>query len=62
MITDDQLRAAHEQVTRADEAAKAARETRDALVRQARSQGVTIYHLSKTLGVSQNAVRYMLGL
>ena len=46
----------------ADQAAEEARATRDALVRQAREQGRTIYAIAQELGVSQNAVRRWLGL
>ena len=39
-----------------------ARATRDALVRIERERGRTIYAIAQELGVSQNAVRRMLGL
>ena len=39
-----------------------ARADRDALVRRERESGRTIYAIAQELGVSQNAVRRMLGL
>lgn len=44
------------------EAAEEARADRDRLVRQARDDGRTTYAIAAEMGVTQNAVRRMLGL
>ena len=56
------LTKAQQAVERADLAASEARAERDRLVRQARVGGRTIYAMARELGVTQNAVRRMLGL
>ena len=56
------LTQAQHAVEQADAAAVEARATRDALVRLERERGRTIYAIARELGVSQNAVRRMLGL
>ena len=56
------LAQAQHAVEQADMAAVEARSTRDALVRLERERGRTIYAIARELGVSQNAVRRMLGL
>lgn len=56
------LAQAQHAVEQADMAAGEARATRDALVRLEREKGRTIYAIAQELGVSQNAVRRMLGL
>ena len=56
------LTQAQQAVERADLAASEARAERDRLVRQARVEGRTIYAMALELGVTQNAVRRMLGL
>ena len=56
------LTRAQRAVELADAAAVEARATRDALVRLERERGRTIYAIARELGVSQNAVRRMLGL
>ena len=56
------LTQAQRAVEQADAAAIEARATRDALVRLERERGRTIYAIAQELGVSQNAVRRMLGL
>ena len=56
------LTQAQHAVERADLAATEARAVRDALVRLERETGRTIYAIARELGVSQNAVRRMLGL
>ena len=53
---------AQQAVERADLAATEARAERNRLVRQAHADGRTIYAIARELGVSQNAVRRMLGL
>ena len=56
------LTQAQQAVERADLAASEARAERDRLVRQARVEGRTIYAIAAEMGVTQNAVRRMLGL
>ena len=56
------LTEAQRAVEQADAAANDARAARDALVRRERESGRTIYAIAQELGVSQNAVRRMLGL
>ena len=56
------LTQAQHAVELADAAAAEARAARDALVRRERENGRTIYAIARELGVSQNAVRRMLGL
>ena len=56
------LTQAQRAVELADGAASEARAVRDALVRLERENGRTIYAIARELGVSQNAVRRMLGL
>ena len=56
------LTEAQRAVERADLAATEARAERDRLVRIERENGRTIYAIAQELGVSQNAVRRMLGL
>ena len=56
------LTQAQRAVELADMAAAEARAARDALVRLERESGGTIYAIARELGVSQNAVRRMLGL
>ena len=56
------LTQAQRAVELADMAAVEARAARDALVRLERENGRTIYAIARELGVSQNAVRRMLGL
>ena len=56
------LTQAQRAVELADLAAADARATRDTLVRRKRESGRTIYAIARELGVSQNAVRRMLGL
>ena len=56
------LTQAQHAVELADGAASEARAVRDALVRLERESGRTIYAIARELGVSQNAVRRMLGL
>ena len=46
----------------ADRAAEEARAERDRLVKLARDDGRTIYAIAAEMGVTQNAVRRMLGL
>ena len=53
---------AQQAVERADLAASEARAERDRLVRVARDEGRTIYAIAAEMGVTQNAVRRMLGL
>ena len=53
---------AQEKVLLAQATADEARATRDAIVRRERDEGRTIYAIARELGVSQNAVRRMLGL
>ena len=56
------LTQAQRAVDQADAAAAEARAARDAIVRRERDEGRTIYAIAQELGVSQNAVRRMLGL
>lgn len=56
------LTQAQHAVELADMAAIEARAARDAIVRRERENGRTIYAIAQELGVSQNAVRRMLGL
>ena len=56
------LAQAQQQVERARDAYAAATSARDALVQAERDRGRTIYSLARELGVTQNAVRRMLGL
>ena len=56
------LTQAQRAVELADMAAAEARAARDAIVRLERERGRTIYAIAQELGVSQNAVRRMLGL
>ena len=56
------LTQAQRAVEQADAVAAEARATRDAIVRRERDEGRTIYAIAQELGVSQNAVRRMLGL
>ena len=56
------LTQAQHAVEAADRAAEEARAERDRLVRQARDDGRTIYGIAADMGVTQNAVRRMLGL
>ena len=56
------LTQAQQAVERADLAASEARAERDRLVRQARVEGRAIYAIAAEMGVTQNAVRRMLGL
>ena len=56
------LTQAQRAVELADAAAVEARAARDALARRERDEGRTIYAIAQELGVSQNAVRRMLGL
>ena len=56
------LTQAQQAVERADLAASEARAERDRIVRQARVEGRTIYAIAAEMGVTQNAVRRMLGL
>ena len=56
------LTQAQQQVERARDAYAAATSARDELVRIERARGRTIYAIAQELGVTQNAVRRMLGL
>ena len=53
---------AQQQVERARDAYVAATSARAELVRRERDRGRTIYAIAQELGVTQNAVRRMLGL
>lgn len=56
------LTQAQHAVEAADRAAEEARAERDRLVRAERDRGRTIYDMARELGVTQNAVRRMLGI
>ena len=56
------LTQAQQQVERARDAYDAATSARAELVRIERARGRTIYAIAQELGVTQNAVRRMLGL
>ena len=56
------LTQAHQAVERARDAYAAATNARAELVRRERDRGRTIYAIARELGVTQNAVRRMLGL
>ena len=56
------LTQAQQQVERARDAYAAATNARAELVRRERDRGRTIYAIARELGVTQNAVRRMLGL
>ena len=56
------LTQAQQQVERARDAYVAATSARAELVRRERDRGRTIYAIARELGVTQNAVRRMLGL
>lgn len=58
----DALAKAQADVDEARDALQAARDTRDSIVAGAHAYGETIYGIAKALGVTQNAVRKMLGL
>ena len=56
------LTQAQQQVERARDAYAAATSARAELVRRERDRGRTIYAIAQELGVTQNAVRRMLGI